>query len=687
MRKERRICTVVLMSAMLVSACGKISLPTLLVIDPAGNNTMTIQLPASFGGASVTSQVVGNVKTTVIIDTNKLFTTQGTPATVRVDSFMTAGSSMNLGSIPTGTLCSYLPTGAQAGGIAYMDPLITQTATFYLTIPIETKSVDPNIQKLLPPIPLTLNVDAKAKITLNSLINLLLNGTGLSIHQAINATIPADIPLLGGSAVTLDTTMTSTKTEVTDPMLDDCASMLNDPDIEAHYVAVTDDGVQVQMRRYRPSTADTFRVGKQPVVLFSGILMNMNVFMINTPKDQQSSYSTMTLPTSLADWAYERDANGNLVYDNQGNLVAEEHIAEDPMKYYSLAFYLWLKGYDVWVANYRNTGHDSYRTNGRPVQSVYIVSLDSWTTLDAPAVIDKVRSITGIDPVIGGHSTGGFCSYSYLQGAYTDYGGATDKVAAYEAAYDAGYLPHVKGDAVLALLRNSHVKGFIALDPAGQPPMPQYLNTPLVWSILDLKIYIPMDTVSEDLLAAVPTNTLTTFVTVIFEGFEELNAAFTADGLQDNLFGVADFWNPANMDPYVEDFTTRYGFSSSSLRCIAQYIDNGLNECTREYWQNGAENKSLAEGPTPNPGNDGYYYYSQNMDKLTVPTIAILSTQGALVDPNIVISSIMAKKTPNPLDEIHIIEGTAHIDLVMGLKAPTEEYPLIGAWLEKVSPP
>ncbi len=303
MRKHRRICTVVLMSAVLVSACGKISLPTLLVIDPAGNNTMTIQLPASFGGGSVTSKVVGNVKTTVILDTSKLITTQGTPATVRVDSFMTAGSSVNLGSIPTGTLCSYLPTGAQAGGISYMDPLITQRATFHLTIPIETKSVDPILQKILPPIPLTLNVDAKAKITLNSLINLLLNGTGLSIHQAINTTIPADIPLLGGSAVILDTTMTSTKTQVTDPMLDDCARMLNDPDLEAHYVAVTDDGVQVQMRRYRPSTADVFRIGSQPVVLFNGIIMNMNVFLINTPHDRQSAYSAMTLPKPVADWA------------------------------------------------------------------------------------------------------------------------------------------------------------------------------------------------------------------------------------------------------------------------------------------------------------------------------------------------------------------------------------------------
>ncbi len=464
MRKERRICSIMLMSAMLVSACGKISLPTLLVIDPAGNNTMTIQLPTALGGGSVISKVVGNVKTTVIIDTNKLLTVNGTPATVRVDSFMTAGSSISLGSIPSGTLCSYIPVGEAAGGISYMDPLFTQRATFHLTIPIETRSADPNISMLLPAIPLTLAVDAKTKITLNSLISLLIDGTGLSIHQAINMTIPADIPLLGGSVITLDSTMTSTKTPVADPMLDECGKLVTDPD---HYVAVADDGVKIQIMRYRPTLNDEFRIGKQPVVILNGINANLNFFTVHTPAEQQSSYSAMTLPSAIADWAIARDANGNLIYSTQGTPVWERHLIVDPLKYYSLAFYLWLKGYDPWFANYRNTGRGIYRSDSGTVHDVTLIALDNWITLDAPAVIAKVTSVTGMKPVIGGHSTGGFCTIGYLQGTYMDYGGAADKVAAYKAAYDAGYLPHVKGDAALAQARNSSIKGLILLDPAG----------------------------------------------------------------------------------------------------------------------------------------------------------------------------------------------------------------------------
>ncbi len=229
MMKDRKIGSlfaVLLVSAALLSACGKINLPTLLVLDPSADNKLTIQLPASFGGGSVSSKLVGNVKTTVTIDTNKLISPQGVPATVTVNSFATAGSSINLGSIPSGTLCTYIPAGQSAGGVAYLRPLIFKDATFSLTIPTETKSVDPIVQNLIPPIPLLLKIDAKTTIDLLGLITLMFQGTGLNLHQVVNMTIPADIPLLGGSTVTLDAVLASTKTAVTDPMLDACAAVL-----------------------------------------------------------------------------------------------------------------------------------------------------------------------------------------------------------------------------------------------------------------------------------------------------------------------------------------------------------------------------------------------------------------------------------------------------------------------------
>ncbi len=229
MMKDRKIgslLAVLLVSAALLSACGKINLPTLLVLDPAASNTMSITLPTSLGSGTVVSNLVGNVETTVTLDTSKLIAPQGIAATVTVNSFATAGSAIMLGSISSGTLCTSIATGATAGGVAYLRPLIFKDATFELTIPTDTTSASAIVNKLIPPIPLTLNLDAKVSLDLMGLINLALEGTGLNMHQVLNLTIPSTIPLLGGSAVVLDTTLKSTKTAVTDPMLDACAAAL-----------------------------------------------------------------------------------------------------------------------------------------------------------------------------------------------------------------------------------------------------------------------------------------------------------------------------------------------------------------------------------------------------------------------------------------------------------------------------
>ncbi len=226
MIREKKIVSmfaIVLMSAMVLSACGKINLPTLLVMDPAASNTLSITLPASLGSGTVVSNLVGNVNTTVTIDTTKLISPQGVPGTVVVNSFAAAGTAIMLGTISSGTLCTDIPTGDTAGGVCYLRPLIFQDATFKLTIPTETKSANAVVQKLIPPIPLTLNLDATVKLNLTGLLNLVIKGTGLSIHQVLNLTIPTNIPLLGGAAVVLNATLTSTKTPVTDPKLDECA--------------------------------------------------------------------------------------------------------------------------------------------------------------------------------------------------------------------------------------------------------------------------------------------------------------------------------------------------------------------------------------------------------------------------------------------------------------------------------
>ncbi len=217
---------VTLMCVSLIAACGKITYPVSLVLDPAASNTLSINLPTSLGGGTVKSNFVGNFNTTITVDTNQLVSFFGAPATVKVSSYAAAGTAVNFGTISTGTLCTSIPASASAGGIAYLRPIALGTATILITIPTETKSLNPAISSTLgiPPVPLTLNIGATVtNLDLNGLINLMTQGTGVNIHQVLNMKIPSTIPVLGGAAVVLDITLKSTKTPIADPKLDECA--------------------------------------------------------------------------------------------------------------------------------------------------------------------------------------------------------------------------------------------------------------------------------------------------------------------------------------------------------------------------------------------------------------------------------------------------------------------------------
>lgn len=88
----------------------------------------------------------------------------------------------------------------------------------------------------------------------------------------------------------------------------------------------------IKLLRYHPE-GERVNEGAQPVVLFSGLLCNMNEYLMHTPPELKELYN-VELPSDLADWA-----------------KGDERIQNDPMLYYSLAYYLWKQGYDVWLVN------------------------------------------------------------------------------------------------------------------------------------------------------------------------------------------------------------------------------------------------------------------------------------------------------------------------------------------------
>ncbi len=437
---------------------------------------------------------------------------------------------------------------------------------------------------------------------------------------------------------------------------------LNAATTDGLYNAVTDDGINLKVRRYRPSPSAQFNDKGMPVLLFPGIIANMNQFIMQTPVGRESSYKDMKLPEPLAEWA-----------------KGDPYIAQDPMLYYSIAHYLWSQGYDPWIANYRGVGRGDCKSQKG---SVY-TNLDVWAALDVPACVRLVRSVTGKALVLGGHSTGGRVTHNFMQGITIDAG---------EMGGD--YIPHVKADPEIAKQRNRYVKGLLLLDPGGIPPLPKIIDYYAIWKLTGYPVYLDFDGLMTNIVNPLMGNSLLVgnAMESIFGMIDYLHLVYASYpgwlyAKELDLFGFLDILVPENTDAHVIDYFGRYCCASTYLRALTEFGDNSLHNVMREDWRNGEENKDLVEGPTPDRGNDGYYYYDDaaNVARITSPAFSLFSDRGALVDAREIIRDVYNKKTPHSLDEWHQIPNTAHLDIVCGYATSYTAYPLIGKWLAALS--
>ncbi|MEN6476074.1 MAG: hypothetical protein ABFD81_18815 [Syntrophaceae bacterium] len=422
------------------------------------------------------------------------------------------------------------------------------------------------------------------------------------------------------------------------------------------YAVTTADGITLKMLRYRPSPEAPFRENAQTVLLFHGILCNMNVYLEHTPEENEKNYAKIVLPSPLATWAR-----------------IDPYIKADPLRYYSLAHYLWIKGYDVWLANFRGTGRGELKSD----RGSTLHANDVWGVLDVDPCVKKVIAETGIAPFIAGHSTGGFACQAYLQGTYFD-------PAELEDGYKSGYIPHVKSDPNLAAERNRLVKGYIALVPGTTPWIPGKIDKNCMWKKFGRADYWDIEQLMTKRINPLTKkcNTVAWFVDWFFN---DINA----DDLRPDTRGYwtpyLNFWNMGNCNPFVTDFFAKYGSGSVLVRGLGQWGDIGLYHRMREFWKNGAENKDVVKGPKPDPGNDGYYYYDEHMPLLSAPTLAILSYAGAFSAADDTIKLLMQAKTSDPFDMYYFIPNSAHVDILCGLNAPYLTFPYISDWLDKVS--
>lgn len=402
------------------------------------------------------------------------------------------------------------------------------------------------------------------------------------------------------------------------------------------YTATTQDGVDLALKRYRPDKTASFRDGAQPIILMPGLVSNMNEFDVRTPEGEKYD---IKLPAELAPWA-----NG------------DKYIKKDPMKYYSMAHYLWLQGYDVWMANYRGEGREPCLSGG---MNGY--SMDDLGIYDCPAVVEKVYEVTGKHPVWLGHSMGSSMAYIYLEGS----------------KYGDGDNPHVVSDPALAQERNGgngkqSLKGFIDLDGPMVPFNGGILDNFLVWILIYGPWYIdlrPM-TVQYGEYIADPVFSIGDMLWNICKMFGlpdlgPINAALSI---------AAD-----NLDPAVGRFAAEYAVDGFSTRTIAQYLDASAHGVFREDYCNG---EGAMIPPDPSPG-DGYYCYSDHLDKIKLPALVLADDRFDITQPSD-IEKFYLSKTRDGLDAFIRVPDSAHVDIVCGLNSPTITFPEIGKWLKNL---
>jgi hypothetical protein len=216
-----------LLAILAIVGTGQFQMPLVLQIDPDVENVLELQEPAQVGGTTRTSQLVGGIATTLTFDARRLLTRDGVMATVDVDEVRIAGTGFDiLGLIPTGTLCVTLDPDLPSGGTAFLRP-VRGTTSMQVTLATLSFATSPAIVGVIPPIPLGAELEDEFPMSPVQLLALLL-GEERVIYttQTLVDTLPEDIPVLGGSPVTVRTSLYNANGIAPDPLLDECDAFL-----------------------------------------------------------------------------------------------------------------------------------------------------------------------------------------------------------------------------------------------------------------------------------------------------------------------------------------------------------------------------------------------------------------------------------------------------------------------------
>jgi hypothetical protein len=225
-----------LLLALPAFGCGRIEIP--VTFGLVGDNTITMEVPFFPPGQNVFgTTLVGGADATVDIDLsltnllNLLLSPDGLAAAVTIDRINIAGGNIDLFGLHTGTICTYADPDVASGGLAFLRT-VQNEADFHITMNTLIAVTDPFLLDLFPdPLPFPAQIDQEhVPVTLVDMLNLLAGkGADIEVHQVIEAQLPEDLAILGGSIITADVTLKTVEDFPVDPSLDFCEAFLAGP--------------------------------------------------------------------------------------------------------------------------------------------------------------------------------------------------------------------------------------------------------------------------------------------------------------------------------------------------------------------------------------------------------------------------------------------------------------------------
>ncbi len=329
-----------------------------------------------------------------------------------------------------------------------------------------------------------------------------------------------------------------------------------------------------------------------------------------------------------------------------------------PVPGHSLARHLSAAGFDVWLGNLRGHGRRPHRSGA----GARAARIDDYGLLDVPALLDRVRRVTGRPPLVVGHSMGGIATLMCLQGA----------------AYDAQ--GRVIIDPARAEARQRAVAGAVLVAvPPGlrwdvRPGLASWLRgekwecNPLLQSVLarrpvrGLLKRLPLDVFptggvarAVDRAAALPGP-----FGLVGAGVVHVGGAAVSRALAHTL------WNPENMDRALVEAETRHTLEDASRAVLHQFVDWIAHGTMREY---------TTDDPARPP-----HVYADHLQSVQVPVLMVAGELDRVVPPSQVVRHGL-RNVGSSDRALLVLPGFGHNDLRVGLAAPTALYPRIVEWL------